>query len=133
MYSKQHSRIRREAARRSMSDPKIEQRIAALEASLEEIKKLKGIPGPRGPAGHIDAAVANANQAVADAESRVQARTEATYAKFATDVKALREEVKQLQQYLDSRITDAVDNATIQVLRDYHLLNENHEPTHWKK
>ena len=30
-----------------MSDQRIEQRIAALEASLEEIKKLKGVPGPR--------------------------------------------------------------------------------------
>jgi hypothetical protein len=48
-------------------------------------------------------------------------------------VKALREEVKQLKLFLDERIQNAVDNYTIQVLRDYHLLNENHEPSYWKK
>ena len=116
-----------------MSDQTIEQRIAALEATLEEIKKLKGVPGPRGPAGPIDAACANAKRAVSDAEDRVQTRADATYATFAADVKALREEVKQLKQYLDERIKDAVDNHTVQVLRDYHLLNEKHEPTHWQK
>jgi hypothetical protein len=111
----------------------IEQRINALEESFEEVKKLKGVPGPRGPAGHIDAAVANAQRAVVDAEDRLQARAEATYARFAADVKALREEVKQLKLFLDERIQNAVDNYTIQVLRDYHLLNEHHEPSHWKK
>lgn len=111
----------------------MEERLAALETELANIKKLKGVPGPRGPAGPIDAAVANANCAVSDAEDRVGARANATYRQFASDVKALREEVKQLQQYLDSRITNVVDNATIQVLRDYHLLDENHVPTHWKK
>jgi hypothetical protein len=116
-----------------MSVQEIEQRIAALEASLEEIKRLKGIPGARGPAGPIEAAVANANRAVADGEARVQARANATYAKFAAHVTVLREEFKQLKQYLDERIKDAVDNHTVQVLRDYHLLNENHEPTHWQK
>jgi hypothetical protein len=36
-------------------------------------------------------------------------------------------------QHLDERITNAVDHATIHVLRDYHLLSENNELTHWKK
>jgi hypothetical protein len=87
----------------------------------------------RGLPGSISAAVINANQAVDDAEQRVQAKADGTYAKFATDLKALREEIKQLKQHLDECITNAVDHAAIQVLRDYHLLNENHEPTHWKK
>jgi len=116
-----------------MSDQTIEQRIAAVEAGFEEVKKLKGVPGPRGPAGPIDAAVENAKRAVADAEDRVQARADATYAKFAADVKALREEVKRLEQYLDERIQNVVDNAVVQVLRDYHLLDSNNAPTHWKK
>src|SRR5881296_1487600 len=98
---------------RSMSSQTIEQRINALEASFEEIKKLKGLPGPRGPAGPIDSAVTNAKAAVGDAESRVQARADATYAKFAADVQALREEVKELKQYLDDRIQNTVDNHTI--------------------
>src|SRR6266436_5648209 len=104
-----------------MSDQKIEQRIAALEASLEENKRLKGVPGPRGPAGPIEAAVANANRAVSNAEDRVQMKANATYAKFAADVKALREEFRALKQHLDETIHNAVDNHTVQVLRDYHL------------
>ena len=96
-----------------MKDKIVEERIAALEASFEEVKKLKGVPGPRGPAGPIDAAVENAVCAVVDAEERVQARADATYAKFAADAKAMREEVKQLKQYLDGRIKDAVDNHTV--------------------
>jgi len=111
----------------------IEQRIAALEAELEEIKKLRGIPGPRGPAGPIEAAVANAKASVVDAELRVQARVNATYEKFAADVKALRGEIADLKKFMDERIQNAVDGHTIQALRDYHLLDENHAPAHWKK
>jgi hypothetical protein len=116
-----------------MSDQTIEQRITTLEARFEEVRKLKGVPGPRGPAGPIDAAVANAKRAVVDAENRVQARADATYSKFEAEVKALRDEFNQVRQDLDERIKNAVENHTVQVLRDYHLLDENHAPTHWKK
>jgi signal transduction protein with GAF and PtsI domain len=108
----------------------LQKRIATLEASLEEIKKLKGIPGPRGPAGDIAAAVQNATRvnvhAVAVAESRVR---EAAHAKF----EAMREEIRQFKQDLNERLQNAVDAHTVQLLRDYHLLNEKHEPTHWQQ
>ena len=42
----------------------LEQRIKNLEEAFEEVKKLKGIPGSRGPAGSIDSAVANARAAL---------------------------------------------------------------------
>jgi hypothetical protein len=112
-----------------MSNQAIEQRVYALEAAFEEVRRLKGVPGPRGPAGPIDAAVANANRAVADAEARVQAKANATYAKFAAEVKALREEFKLLREQLAQNIQTEVENRVVQVLRDYHLLDENHAPT----
>ena len=107
----------------------LEQRIAALEARLEEIKK--GVTGPRGPAGDINAAVLNAKIAVNDAESRVQARADATYARFAADLATVRNEIRQLKQYLDDGIKNAVDSATVEVLHAYHLLDENNAPAHW--
>src|ERR1041384_4878435 len=42
----------------------LEKRLNAVETTLEEIKKLKGIPGPRGAAGQIDAAGKNAEEKV---------------------------------------------------------------------
>lgn len=96
----------------------LEQRLEALEVSFEEVKKVKCVPGPRGPAGPIDAVVENAKQAVADAESRVQTRADATYREFAAEVKELREEVFELKQFLDERIKNAVELHTVQVLED---------------
>jgi len=117
-----------------MSNQKtVEERINVLEAEFENVKKLKGVPGARGPAGEISAAVRNAEAAVSNAENRVQVRADAAYAQFATEVKALREEVAALRKFLDERIRNEVDGHTVQVLRDYHLLDENHAPTHWKK
>ena len=46
----------------------IEERLEILEQQLEEIKTLKGIPGPRGAQGPIDACVAQAERMV---ESRL--------------------------------------------------------------
>lgn len=108
-------------------------RIAALETQLKEIKELKGIPGPRGGAGDISAAVTNAaskaEAVVRDAESRVQSRADARYETFAANLKTLQEEMKQ---FLEDGFKIAAENHCIQVLRDYHLLNEKYEPTHWK-
>jgi len=44
------------------------------------------------------------------------------------EVKALRQELAQLTENL--QIT--IENHAIQVLRDYHLLDENYAPAHWK-
>jgi hypothetical protein len=112
----------------------LEKRVKELETELKAIMDLKGIPGqvgPRGPAGDILAAVARAGQTVADAEACVQYKADTTYAKFADDVAALRREVAETQRLLDERIQNVVDGHTVQVLRDYHLLDENHQPAHW--
>lgn len=106
----------------------VEERIAALETELAEIKKLKGIPGARGPAGPIEAAVANANRVVADAESRVRTEATGAYANFNADVRKLREEVReevnQVKQFLDERIQNVVENHTVKVLEDYGVVSD---------
>jgi uncharacterized protein YceH (UPF0502 family) len=108
----------------------VEQRIEALE---KEVAALKQRPSPRGPAGDITAAIAGAAHEVSNAEARVQSVANAEYRKFAAEVKALRKEIEALKKYLDERITNAVDNQVVQVLRDYHLLDANNTPAHWKK
>ena len=112
----------------------IEGRLAALEAQFEEVKKLKGVPGARGPAGDISAAVANTQREVRDAEGRLAVQAEAASARFANEVTALRKEtadaINRIQGYVDGRIKNAVDAHTVQVLVDYHLLDANTvEPT----
>jgi hypothetical protein len=107
----------------------LEQRIAALEAQFEEVKKMKGVPGARGPAGDISAAVANTQREVRDAEGRLARQLEDTSTRFANDVTALRRETtdatNRIQSYVDGRIKNEVDAHTVQVLVDYHLLDAN--------
>jgi hypothetical protein len=113
----------------------IEQRMQSIEDAFVEVKKLRGIPGPRGGAGPIDAAVVNAtkaaNQAVADAEARVQKKADEAFQKLlAESVKhkaeaaKLRREVADLKTYLNERIENAVDGNVVQTLHDYHLLKD---------
>lgn len=106
------------------------EKIEALEREVEALKKR---PAPRGPAGDISAAVAQAAATVGDAEARVQAKADAAHRTLEAEVKAIRAEVKQLRQHLDDRIKVAAENNMIQVLRDYGLLDENHAPSHWTK
>ena len=112
----------------------LEQRVEALEKR----------PGPRGPAGDISAAVRNAEIAaskiVENAEARVGAKADASYAKFIDEVAKLqtiadklRQEVVDLRKHLDERIHNTVDGQVVQTLQDYHLLDSNHAPTHWSK
>jgi len=112
----------------------LEQRIAVLETELAEIKKLKGVPGPRGPAGDISAAVANTQREVRDAEGRLAAQAATVSEKFAADVDALRKEtadaIAKVQAFVDGRIKNEVDGHAIQVLIDYHLIEaDTHAPT----
>jgi len=116
-----------------MFEVEILERIARLEATIEEIKTLRGVPGPRGPAGSIEAASENARQAVTDAEARVQAKANQAYEKFTAEIKKLRQEVDEAKQFMDERIHNTVDAHTVQVLQDYKLINEKGEPTRWNK
>ena len=116
-----------------MFEVEILERIARLEALFEEVKQQKGIPGPRGPAGSIEAAAENARQAVCDAEARVQAKANQAYEKFTAEIKKLRQEVDGAKQFMDERIHNTVEAHSVQVLQDYRLINEKGEPTHWNK
>lgn len=95
----------------------LEERIASLESAFEEVKKLKGIPGARGPAGPIDAAVSNAERAAKEI--------------VASRVEILRRELADLHKYIHEMIHNEVDAQVIQTLKDYQLLDEKNEPTHW--
>jgi hypothetical protein len=108
-------------------------RITALETQLREIKELKGIPGPRGPAGDIKAAVINAEQAAGkvatDTLRQVESRVTETCRQIRVEAKQAQEHIQLL---IDEGLKNAAENHCIQVLRDYHLLDENHAPTHWR-
>lgn len=112
----------------------LEERIAALEAAFEEVKAAKGIAGPRGPAGNIDAAVANVDAAVSKAGSRVEAQANQRYAnlrdEFSALVRVLRVELDNLKKGLDERIKNEVDGHAVQVLHDYHLLKDGAPTLH---
>jgi hypothetical protein len=105
------------------SEKTIEERIQALETR----------PAPRGPAGDISAAVQMSQKAVSDAEARVQRCADAQFIKFRAEAAQLRKDFEALKSALNDIITNTVDNATVAVLRDYHLLDENCAPTHWDK
>jgi hypothetical protein len=124
----------------------LEKRLNAVETTLEEIKKLKGIPGPRGAAGPIDAAVKNAEEKVrvgveelrgivANAldefskrlrESEERVRTDVQNAQKETrDVIAkFREELSANQEFVRETVANQVDGQIIQTLHDYKLLKD---------
>ena len=124
----------------------LEKRLNAVETTLEEIKKLKGIPGPRGAAGPIDAAVKNAEEKVrigveglrgivANAldefskrlrESEERVRTDFQNAQKETrDVIAkCREELSANQEFVRETIAGEVDGQVLRTLHDYHLLKD---------
>jgi hypothetical protein len=102
----------------------IEDRLTALEEAFAEVKKLKGVPGPRGPAGEISAAVRNAQQAVADAESRLHKSTDARLAKFQAEVKQLRADFAAHKESLPETIKNTVDYHTVSVLEDYGVVSD---------
>jgi cell division septum initiation protein DivIVA len=105
----------------------LENRIAALETELAEIKKLKGVPGGRGPAGDISAAVVNAQREVRDAEERLATKAAQTASQYAADVAALRKEtadaIKNVQAFVDGRIENAVVLHTVKTLEDYGVVS----------
>ena len=118
--------------------------LQVIEQAFEEVKKLKGVPGPRGPAGDILAAVTNAtkavNQMTFDAESRVGAKADASSARFVGEVSKLRQEAAmlraegcQLRKHLNDVIQNTVDANVVKTLQDYLLLDANNVPTYWGK
>jgi hypothetical protein len=99
----------------------LELRIAALEARKPEV-------GPRGPAGNIDQAVrqasAAANQAVSDAELRVQEYAKASLGQFREELAKLQARFEDLKKNLSATIKDTVDVNVVNTLHEYHLLED---------
>lgn len=121
----------------------LEERIASLESAFEEVKKLKGIPGSRGPAGPIDAAVnqstKEANQAVRDAEARVKEVATEAFKRFTEEIAKLQKLAEDLRKEVNAHLKDIqglihneVDGQVVQTLKDYLLLDANGEPAHWR-
>ena len=111
----------------------IEQALADLQKQFAELKqeftklvKMRGIPGPRGPAGEIDAAVNNARD-VAEAVAITAAKAAVVYP-FQNEVKQVRAEFQELKSYLDERIENAIVNHVLQTLQDYRVLDEKMNP-----
>jgi hypothetical protein len=90
-----------------MSD--VEQRLTALEAAFAEVKKQKGIQGPRGPAGDIVAAINNAREA-----------TQQDLANTLKKSAALHQAIESLNERLESRIREVTDQmaATLRQRND---------------
>jgi hypothetical protein len=78
----------------------LEDRIASLESDFEEVKKLKGIPGSRGPAGSIEAAVDQAMKSVSDAEARVRVAATESFKRFTDEISKLRQEFADQRKHL---------------------------------
>lgn len=123
--------------------PTLQERLEALEDAFREVKAAKGIQGPRGPAGPIDAAVDQAtkavNQVVREAEARVQAEATEAFKKFTAEITkledfavALRRDFLDQQKQLREIIQNTVDNTVVKTLHEYHLLDANGEPAHWR-
>jgi hypothetical protein len=94
---------------------------------------MKGIPGLRGPAGEINAAVNNARN-VAEQVAITAAKTAVVFPfqdkvdQVQANFERLKLEFQELKAYLDERIDNAVANQVVQTLQDYGVLDENMNP-----
>lgn len=131
-----------------MSSNNLEFRFNALESEFVELKKLNGIPGPagndgavgpRGPAGSIEAAVANAERAarkiIADAEARLDEKVKQVRTEFCDRAKSLIEEVRRVekgQAAINARIEGIIERTVeariLILLQEYGLLDEQMNP-----
>jgi len=104
----------------------LQKQFAELKQEFSKLVKMKGIPGPTGPAGCINAAVNNARD-VAEAVAITVAKAAVVYP-FHNEVKQVRVEFQELKSYLDERIENAIVNHVLQTLQDYGVLDENMNP-----
>src|ERR1700730_7631988 len=104
----------------------LQKQFAELKQELTKLLKMRGIPGPRGPAGEIDAAVNNARD-VAEQVAITAAKAAGVYS-FQNEVKQVRAEFQELKSYLDERIENAIVNHVLQTLQDYRVLDEKMNP-----
>jgi vacuolar-type H+-ATPase subunit H len=124
----------------------LETRLKAVETTLDEIKKLKGIPGPRGAAGPIEAAVKNADDRVragieelrgivANALDEFSKRLRESEERVRTDVQNVQKETRDViakfreqlsanQEFVRETVANQVDGQVLRTLHDYHLLKD---------
>jgi hypothetical protein len=100
----------------------LSKQFAELKQEFTKILKMRGIPGPTGPAGCIDAAVNNARD-VAEQVAITVAKKAVVYP-FQSEVAKLREEFDTLKAHIDNAIVHHI----VETLQDYGVLDENMNP-----
>jgi hypothetical protein len=104
----------------------VQEQIAALEARLVAVEK-RGV-GPRGPAGPIDAAVKNAEEAarriVAEQDAKFAAAVEEIRAVVADVLAKFESTVRETKAGFYDAVKNEVDGKIISVLHEYHLLED---------
>lgn len=103
----------------------LENRIAQLEAQFAEVTKLKGLPGPRGPAGDISAAIANAEsagakvaaKAIESTKTAIQKRDEESAAKIAVIETRLKTYFENLEHHVAVHV--------IKILEEYGVVSSH--------
>ena len=104
----------------------LQREVAQLKDQFTKLLKMRGIPGPTGPAGDITAAVNNARD-VAEQVASVTAKKAVVYP-FQSEVAKLRQEFEALRAHL-LEFTEQIENSiavhTVKILQDYKLLDAN--------
>jgi predicted oxidoreductase (fatty acid repression mutant protein) len=107
----------------------LQREFVKLKDQFSKLGKMRGIPGPTGPAGDIHAAVINATEtaervAVVAAKKAIVYPFEAKVAELRQEFEALKTEFTELTE----RIENAVVIHVVQTLKDYGVLDENMNP-----
>ncbi|MGB6496341.1 MAG: hypothetical protein WBF09_05045 [Candidatus Acidiferrum sp.] len=113
-----------------------EERIEILEQQLAEIIKLKGIPGARGPAGPIEAAVANAervlDEKLASLFDRVDHATKQGHQSHEELSKILRNEMDRFRKDMRQNFSDfeasiqtRVENSIVVLFAEYGVVSSH--------
>ena len=99
--------------------------IAQLKDQFTKLLKMRGIPGPTGPAGNIDAAVVQAREAA------LTAYRQGVIHPFEAKVNKIREDFEALKAHL-LEFTEQIENSiavhTVKTLQDYGVLDANMNP-----
>jgi hypothetical protein len=89
----------------------------------DEIKQ--GPVGPRGPAGNIDAAVAQSKAAFEAAIKAHSVTASVREEGFRKEIKNLRKEVSEFKAHIHEHIQAYVDSAVVKVFEDYGVRDHN--------
>jgi hypothetical protein len=100
----------------------LQREVAQLKDQFTKLLRMRGIPGPTGPAGDIGAAVIQATD-VAERVASVTAKKAVVYP-FQNEVAKLREEFDTLKAHIDNAIVHHI----VETLQDYGVLDENMNP-----